>query len=152
MTIIYPSLFYIKDNCSCRTVGGLIFILTNENQTDEMQWNILILWRDDNIRDDEFSEKLFLYFMIWERTGCRSKLSNHERRWPSTDVSNILVFGLKRLSRTALENSIRWGTYFGRRETTGVRAGMFKALSTKAPAVSTVRQSVRDSRRHLAPL
>lgn len=109
-----------------------------ENQTDESRRNVLISRREDNTRNEEFSEELFLHFTEWEyERGCRSKLSNRERRWPGTDVSNILVFGPKRLRfSNVAENSIRRRTYFGGRKLAGVRAGMLKVLPTKAPTVS----------------
>lgn len=129
-------------NVSFRCMAGsLIFVLAHENQTDhdEMLWlyNTKIIHETRN-----FAEMLFFYFTKWERerTGCRSKLSNQERRWPGTDVSNILVFGPREgwsvsVCRTVLktrsgEERISAGG------TAGVRAGMFKVLSAKAPTVS----------------
>ena len=72
--------------------------------------NTLILRYENNTRNEEFFQSKTLHFTEWERgrMSCRSKLSNQERRWPGTDVSNILVFRPRTgwnvfVSRTALK-------------------------------------------------
>jgi len=93
------------------------------------------------------AEIAFLYFTEWGRRGNarwtdRSKLSNKERRWPGTDVSNILVFGPRAgWSVSQMVKTQSGQEYISAGETVEIRAGMFEVLSTKVSTVTIVRQS-----------